>query len=53
MAAYKFKVKYKCDGGGSRTAHITVQGNTEGAVKEHLQKRHRGKEITIIEIQPR
>ena len=46
------KCTYSLDKKGNTTIHnITVQGNTEGAVKEYLQKRHRNKEITIKEIQ--
>ena len=38
--------KYK----NSTTHGFTVNGNTEGAVKEYLQKRHRNEEIVVKEI---
>lgn len=31
--------------------NFSVRGNTEGSVKEYLQKRHRNEEITIREIE--
>lgn len=31
--------------------NFTVNGNTEGAVKEYLQKKHLNEEITVIDIQ--
>lgn len=35
----------------TQVMNFSVRGNTEGAVKEYLQKRHRNEEITIHEIQ--
>ena len=34
----------------SRLPNFMVNGNSEGAVKEYLQKRHRNEEIVIKEI---
>ena len=34
----------------SRLQNFSVNGNTEGAVKEYLQKRHRNEEIAVKEI---
>ena len=31
--------------------NVTVNGNTEGVVKEYLQKKHLNEEITVIDIQ--
>jgi len=34
----------------AQVMNFSVRGNTEAAVKEYLQKRHRNEEITIREI---
>jgi hypothetical protein len=31
--------------------NFTVNGNTEGAIKEYLQKKHKSEEITVLDIQ--
>jgi hypothetical protein len=52
MAMSKIK-KCRYDHGPHKNATCTnfsVSGNTEGAVKEYLQKKHRGKEIVVKEI---
>jgi hypothetical protein len=46
--------KCKYDHGKSKNSRIqnfSVRGNTEGAVKEYLQKRHRNEEILVKEIE--
>ena len=45
------KCKYAHGKSKSSTAqNFSVNGNTEGAVKEYLQKRHRNEEIVVKEI---
>ena len=36
---------------GQTMQNFTVNGNTEGAVKEYLQKKHPNEEITVVAIQ--
>jgi len=53
MAQKRVK-KCKYDHGkfkNSVAQNFTVNGNTEGAVKEYLQKRHRNEEIVVKEIE--
>ncbi|MDA8002580.1 MAG: hypothetical protein MPL62_14975 [Alphaproteobacteria bacterium] len=51
MPTYRVKKCTYTHGNARSTAQwFSVQGKTESAVKAQLQKRHRGKEITIIEI---
>ena len=52
MAQTKVK-KCKYDHGrfkNSTAQNFQVSGNTEGAVKEYLQKKHRNEEIVVKEI---